>query len=79
MGIKYEPLSDPPPPSLKYVSGAPEPQTETSLVVLILFFETDCSAKSCGVTMRNLSVKEKEIVKRLFPVLIDIERIFKLV
>ena len=23
MGIKYEPLSDPPPPSLKYVSGAP--------------------------------------------------------
>ena len=33
----------------------------------ILFFETDCSAKSCGVTMRNLSVKEKEIVKHLFP------------
>ena len=29
--------------------------------------------------MRNLSVKEKEIVKHLFPVLIDIERIFKLV
>ena len=29
--------------------------TETSLVILILTFETDCSAKSYGVTMRNLS------------------------
>ena len=29
--------------------------TETSLVILILTFETDCSAKSCGVTMQNLS------------------------
>ena len=31
-------------------------------MLLILLFETDCSAKSCGVTMPNLSqsVKEKE-------------------
>ena len=28
MGINYEPLSDPPPPSLKFVSGGPGVNTE---------------------------------------------------